>query len=100
MSKKFISIGSKIKLYQNIVDSEDLIRRNWKLINLDTNNLSHYQIKKIENSIDTFAPVRNKMNILICGMPRSGSSLLWGLIYICLKLKFNKDDVIMDLVFK
>lgn len=39
------------------------------------------------------------MNILICGMPRSGSSLLWGLIYICLKLKFNKDDVIMDLVF-
>lgn len=39
------------------------------------------------------------MNILVCGMPRSGSSLLWGLIYICLKLKFNKDDVTMDLVF-
>ncbi len=30
------------------------------------------------------------MNILICGMPRSGSSMLWGLIYIILKLKYKK----------
>ena len=31
---------------------------------LDTNNLSATQIKKIENSIDTFEPSRNKMKAI------------------------------------
>tara|TARA_E500000331_G_C17176250_1_gene678444 strand:- start:313 stop:1260 length:948 start_codon:yes stop_codon:yes gene_type:complete len=59
-----IESGSKVKIYKSIIDSEDVIRRNWKLINLDTNNLSHSQIAKITNSIDTFSPTRNKMKIL------------------------------------
>ena len=62
--QKQIESGSSVKVYKSIINSEDVIRRNWKLINLDTNNLSHSQIKKIENSIDTFSPARNKMNIL------------------------------------
>jgi len=59
-----IESGSRVKAYQEILDSEDVIRRNWKLINLDTNNLSHYQIERITNTIDTFEATRNKMEIL------------------------------------
>ena len=59
-----IESGSKVKVYQEIINSEDVIRRNWKLIRLDTNNLSHMQIKKLINEIDTFKPTRNKMKVL------------------------------------
>ena len=59
-----IESGSKIKVFKTILENEDVIKRNWKLINLDTNNLSHSQIEKILNSIDTFEPARNKMSIL------------------------------------
>lgn len=59
-----IESGSSVKIYESILKSEDVIRRNWKLINLDTNNLSHKHIVKIVNSIDTFSPTRNKMKIL------------------------------------
>jgi len=59
-----IESGSKVKVYKEILESEDVIRRNWKLINLDTNALSHHQIKKITGAIDTFSPARNKMIIL------------------------------------
>ena len=40
--------GSKLKIFKEISKSEDLIRRNWKLIYLDTSNLSEEQIRKIE----------------------------------------------------
>ena len=53
-----------MKVYQEIIKSEDVIRRNWKLIRLDTNNLSHMQIKKITDEVDTFDPARNKMEVL------------------------------------
>ena len=35
-----------------------------KLIRLDTNNLSHMQIKKLNDEFDTFSPSRNKMEVL------------------------------------
>jgi 5'-3' exonuclease len=56
--------GSKIKAYKSIADSEDIIRRNWKLIYLDIRNLSPFQIDKIRETVDTFKPVRNKMNVM------------------------------------
>jgi len=59
-----IKEGSKIKAYQNIVENEDVIRRNWKLIYLDTGNLSSSQIKRITSSLDTFAPTKNKIQIM------------------------------------
>tara|TARA_B100000700_G_scaffold330447_1_gene456720 strand:- start:1253 stop:2203 length:951 start_codon:yes stop_codon:yes gene_type:complete len=59
-----IESGSKVKVFKTIIENENVIRRNWKLINLDTNNLSAYQIERILNSIDTFEPTRNKMSIL------------------------------------
>ena len=59
-----IADGSKIKLFKNIVDCEDLIKRNWRLIYLDTSNLAEIQIRKISYIIDTFAPSKNKMEAI------------------------------------
>ena len=59
-----ISEGSKIKAYENVIKSESTIRRNWKLIYLDTQNLSGTQIKKINDIIETFDTQRNKMEVM------------------------------------
>lgn len=56
--------GTKIKLYRSIVDEEKIIRRNWSLIRLDTNNLSHSIIEKIKYSFDTFSQYDNKMEAI------------------------------------
>ena len=62
--KRQIESGSKVKIYTSILNSQNVITRNLKLINLDTDNLSKDQISKISYSFDTFDPSRNKMNIL------------------------------------
>jgi 5'-3' exonuclease len=54
---------SKIKVYNTINESHDIIRRNWQLMYLGTDNLSAEQIKKINYSIDTFEPKKDKMNL-------------------------------------
>ncbi|MAH42635.1 hypothetical protein CL614_02820 [archaeon] len=59
-----IELGSNIKIFSSILKSEEVIRRNWRLIILDTNNLSSFQIQKLNQDIDTFEPVRNKMNAM------------------------------------
>jgi len=63
-SRDMVESGSKVKAYLNILNLEGVIRRNWKLILLDTNNLSASQIKKINDSIDMFDPTRNKMKMM------------------------------------
>ena len=63
-SRLAISEGSKIKLFQNILDSEDIIRRNWKLIHLDTNNLSANQINQAIDLVDTFEIKRDKLSVM------------------------------------
>jgi 5'-3' exonuclease len=47
---------SKAKIYERIVKEEKLIKRNLRLVRLDTNNISHDQIKNLENSIENFTP--------------------------------------------
>tara|TARA_Y100000593_G_C4285466_1_gene325208 strand:+ start:327 stop:1289 length:963 start_codon:yes stop_codon:yes gene_type:complete len=61
---EMIREGVKLKIVENIHSSEDLIRRNWRLMYLDTANLAGSQITKIENVIDTFSPKRNKINVM------------------------------------
>ena len=63
-SKNRIELGSKLKIYTSLVNSEDIIRRNWKLIYLDMGMLSASQIKKINDIIDTFEPERNKIQTI------------------------------------
>ena len=64
ISKNTIAEGSKIKSYSQIVDSEDIIRRNWKLIHLDIMNLAPVQIDKINHLVDTFESIKNKIKVM------------------------------------
>jgi 5'-3' exonuclease len=55
------SDSSKKKIYHNIKKNEKLIERNYKLVNLDVNNLVHYQTKRIDESIENFKPTWNNL---------------------------------------
>lgn len=52
------------KIYTQIYNNIDLIKRNMKLMYLDTNNLSSLQIKKIENSILSPKNAKNKLLLM------------------------------------
>jgi len=54
---------SKIKVYKTINESHEIIKRNWRLMYLGTDNLSAQQIKKINYSIDNFEPKKDKMGM-------------------------------------
>ena len=51
------------KAFQNIVNEEKLIKRNIKLVLLDSNNLSMSQIQKLENDIENFAPAWDNIGV-------------------------------------
>jgi len=53
----------KLKLFENMIEYEEISRRNWKLMYLDTVNLSADQIKKLEHSIENFSSYANKMSL-------------------------------------
>jgi DNA polymerase-1 len=52
------------KIYKDLLLNKDTIKRNWRLIYLDTKNLSHSQIKRIGDTIDTFAPRKDKISVM------------------------------------
>lgn len=54
---------SKLKIYKEINENHEKIKRNWKLMYLDTQNLSSEQIKKINYAIDTFEPKKDKIGM-------------------------------------
>jgi DNA polymerase-1 len=55
---------SKIKIYKNILESKDMLRMNWRLMNLDIASLSAYQVKKIEDSITVPLQRSNKIGLM------------------------------------
>lgn len=54
----------KLKLFENIVNNESIAKKNWRLMYLDTNNLSHEQIKKIEFLLEKSEPPRDKLKLI------------------------------------
>lgn len=56
--------ATKVQLYKNIVDKQDIVRRNWKLMHLDIANLSGDQIKKINDSVSSYSPKKNKLEMM------------------------------------
>jgi DNA polymerase-1 len=56
--------ATKVQLYKNIIDQQDIVRRNWKLMHLDIANLSGDQIKKINDSVSSYSPKKNKLEMM------------------------------------
>ena len=52
------------KIFKNVVENEQTIRRNWNLIYLDSGILSNYQIQKIDGMIDTWKPSLDKIEFV------------------------------------
>lgn len=59
-----IKPGNKIKLFQNINESPEVAKRNWRLMYLGTLNLSADQIQKVESIVDTFSAGGNKIKLM------------------------------------
>ena len=59
-----LAATSKVKAFKLIQESEELIRRNLKLVDLDGTMLSPDQVRKIDFAVDTFAPTRNKISLI------------------------------------
>tara|TARA_R110002020_G_scaffold37124_19_gene112071 strand:+ start:4402 stop:5364 length:963 start_codon:yes stop_codon:yes gene_type:complete len=59
-----INEGNNLKSIKNISNSEGLIRRNWKLIYLDTHQLSASQIDKTNFTFDNFTINRDKIKTM------------------------------------
>ena len=55
--------NSKKKIYRSIKESEDMIERNFKVINLDVDNLAHYQVNKLEQKLENNEKTYNNINI-------------------------------------
>ena len=55
---------SKVLAYKRILEASDTVRRNWRLMQLGTTNLTATQIQKIHGAIDTFSPNRNKVGMM------------------------------------
>lgn len=52
---------SKIKVYQEIVNNQSIMERNWQLMYLDTSAFSSSQIQKIDYIVDNFNPQMDKL---------------------------------------
>jgi DNA polymerase-1 len=76
---------SKVKLYGNIVENIDILRRNWKLMYLSSQNLSAYQIQKINSILENMPASRDKMSVIRI-MLREGIN------------KFDMDSFFMSIV--
>jgi DNA polymerase-1 len=65
-AKKNISNNphKSMKNYKVIIENVDVIKRNWRLMYLDTNNLSAAQISKINYRVDEYMPSTNKIAFL------------------------------------
>jgi len=54
LDAKTLSESKNLKILNEIKSSEALIRRNWRLVHLDVNNLVHYQTSKIDEKIENY----------------------------------------------
>lgn len=54
---------SRVKAYRSIIQGEELIRRNVRLVDLDGTMLGHEQRKGIDHQVDTFEPAGDKVGM-------------------------------------
>lgn len=64
ISKKNFNPKKPIKIYQDIVTCEKLIKRNWDLMYLNIGALSASQINKIDGIIESYEPRMDKLSFI------------------------------------
>lgn len=52
------------KVLSSVLESSDILKRNWQLMFLDSSNLAGSQISKIEFTVDNFQPRMNKIELI------------------------------------
>lgn len=62
--KKQITNGAKQKVYKDIIENESIVRRNWKLMYLDSSILSATDIAKIQYTIENHDPIMDKLGLI------------------------------------
>lgn len=50
-------------VYRRVTEEKDIVKRNWELVYLDGSMLSANQANKIDNTLDTFVPVVNRVGL-------------------------------------
>lgn len=55
---------AKVKVFKDIVDSEEIIKRNWKLMYLNTSALSANQVEKVNYAVDSHSNKLNKLGFI------------------------------------
>lgn len=53
-----------LKLYDSIIEHEEAIKKNWKLMYLESRNISASQMMKVDSVISDFVPERNKLQFI------------------------------------
>ena len=56
--------GSRLKIHNSILEKNDLVKRNWKLMYLDICNLSADHVQKIEERFQYIETKRDKLNMI------------------------------------
>lgn len=62
--QKRVDEKSKVKAYQDILNSRDIIDRNWQLMYLDSSTLAASQIQKVDYACENFKPSMNKLGLI------------------------------------
>jgi len=63
-SKNILKTNKKLQAPQDIISCEEIIRRNWKLMYLNSSNLAAFQIEKIHGTLEQFDPNLNKFGLI------------------------------------
>ena len=75
----------KLKLYDSIIDNEEVIKKNWKLMYLESRNVSASQAIKIDSILENFVPKRNKLKFIKALMNYQISNVDYDKLFMTLK---------------
>ena len=82
----------KLKLYDSIIENESVVRKNWKLMYLESRHLSATQSMKVDGVIESFVPNRNKLTFIKMLMKYQISNVDYDKLFMTLKALSEGED--------
>lgn len=77
--------GPSVKAYQNILDEEEKIKENYKIMQLAVPNISVQDSQSIDFSLDNSECRYNKLNLIKMSIEDGMADADWSDLYMCLK---------------